>query len=970
MPQMQDEAGNIWEVDANGEPVALVQSGGAQPITMGTPDPYAQPKAKADLDVINARISDIQADNARADREVNKPPAGYRWTADKTLEIIPGGPADKTAKGGQKNDKVIAAERLLSMLDGEGGIVSQFESNFKDQGLASPLEYVGGLRSANQQFDVKANAMLPFAKKLLRTPGEGAQSDKEAQDYRDQLPRASFRDETNEQLISDLRQTALSVIEANGVDISTYNPESGTFNAPPQQPPQENAIGRTPPSPALNQAPVKSDATQQRMVGGNNGSVEASSGQFETVDDPALAGVNNQIYNMLVGGKSAAEIGSYLESRGINPIPIMGAIQENVKIQKTNPGVRPTINVDDILKEVPLSRQISSDVLNSNIGAAGVGYGNAMTAGLLDEGVDFLGGQNTQQTKEYLRNEYPVSSGLGELTGAVIGMKGAGSLLKKAPMLANTGSKGALAGDVGYGALYGAGEANDDRLTGAAYGAGATLAGNQIGQRVLAPITRKALETAPVKAGVNSVRGLLKKAPMVPAVKPEKTQGMIVSQTDDGVIQSLQEAQDLGLPMALADTNPKLRTLAGSAVRKSPAAREFAESTIEPRAAGQSERASQAVNDYLQPVGDITSQQEQLIKQARAQAGPFYEQTYNAPGAGAAFESIEPLLQRPTMRDAMQRGQRIASDEGIDPNALGYNFDEAGNVIYERAPSWQSYDYAKRGLDDVIQANNNPMTGGLNSQGRSAQQIKAQLLKIIDERNPAYKQAREAYEGPISIKGAIDQGRKAGNMKPDVMAGQMRGMNDTRSQGFKTGYAASMDDRINNAQMTGNPYKRVYGTPNQQANVQQLFPEGAQQFGRIKEIEDQMAKTAYETLGGSPTAARGASDALFDGGGMAGNAAEIGLSAATGVPPVNAMMQGIRNFGADGVRLGLGKRSEQRAAAIAPTLLDTNPQAGIDFLNNALAQRAAYDAWRKQAAQRGGDVGAGLGVLATAPLVN
>lgn len=953
MPQMQDEAGNIWEVDAQGNPVRLVQSTEQQPgIQTQAPDPGYQYEGqiagnKAAASDYDPQIRMLEAQNKALELEIkrraeDRAQAEFEATGGKPTAIFQ---EDQKRDGKGKKANVI---RTLS-----GELKQQFEDNIKGQPASriwGATEYIDDL-PANDTFKSSGEQLLGLIRPLIATGAKDGDSDKEMEIFKSYVP---SNDDTDMNIERKLK--ALDVLVGGVIDGKSPSELQQIIEAP-----ESDQL----PKPQLS----TTNQTQQQIVGGNGGSVTATSGEFETVDDPALAGVNDQVYNMLVGGKSAAEIGSYLESRGVNPIPMMGAIQKNVELQKTNPGIRPTINVDDMQKEVPWARQQSSKLLNSNVGAAGVGYGNAMTAGYLDEAVDALGGENTQQTKEYLRDNYAVASGVGELTGAVLGMKGGGALLKKAPMLANLGNKGAVAGDVAYGAAYGSGESNDDRLTGAAVGGVSTLVGNQLGQRVFAPLGRKAMETAPVQAGANAARSVLKKAPIKAPQKPEKAVQMVTGQAGEESIQSLAEAQEFGLPMALADTNPKLRTLAGSAVRKSPAAREFAESVIEPRAAGQAERASQAVEDYLQPVGDITAQQENLIRQARSQAGPLYDETYAAPGAGAAFESIEPLLQRPTMRDAMQRGQRIAGDEGIDPNSLGYNFNEAGDVVYEQAPSWQSYDYTKRGLDDVIQANNNPMTGGLNSQGRSAQQIKAKLLEIIDQRNPSYKAAREAYSGPVSIKGAIDQGRKSGNMKPDIMVGQMRGMNEPRQQGFRTGYAASMDDRINNAQMTGNPYKRVYGTPNQQANVNQLFPDGAPQFARQAELEDQMTKTAYETLGGSPTAARAASDGLFDEGSVVGNAAEVAFGIGTGMPPVNTMMQGVKNFGRDGVRLGLGKRSEQRAEAIAPILLDTNPQAGIDFMNNALAQRAAYDAWKRQAMGVGGDIGAGAGVLATAPLV-
>lgn len=709
------------------------------------------------------------------------------------------------------------------------------------------------------------------------------------------------------------------------------------------------------------------EATQQRAIAGGPGSRQISQDGFETVSDPARAGANAAVLKMLQSGKSAGEIAGYLKQRNINPIPIMGAIIKNVEFQKKYPGAKPRIEVEQMAREASLGKQVSGAILDNPVGAAGIGSLNGVTAGFSDEIAGALGGNaaDAQGVKDYLRGQYPASSFAGEVGGSVLGFKGAGSVLSKAPMLANAGietaKRTALAGDLAYSGLYGAGEAGEgNRLQGAAIGAAAGLAGNQLGQRVIAPLARKALESAPLKSAVNGVRSLKGQAPFAPPSGLNKVDSAIVKRAGEESLAKMEQAKALNVPFAIADTSPDLRMLAGSAVRKSPAARNFAESTIEPRALGQAERATQAVDQHLYPVGDITAQQEALIAKAKRDAAPLYDQFRDAPGAGAAMEELQPLLGRPAMQDAMRNAQRGALNDGRSPESLGFDFNDAGEVVLNNAPSWETLDYGKRGLDDIIQANDNPLTGGLTSEGRSAQSIKQQLLAIMDARNPAYKQAREAYGGPVAMKQAIADGRKSGNLQPDVLRSKVAGMSPTDREAFSLGYAGNITDAINSTQLTGNPFKRVYGTPKQQQNIAELYPQGADNFGQIAGMESDMAKTAYETLGGSPTKARMEADSLFDGG-MAGNVAEIGLAAATGMPPVNALMQGVRNFSVDGARVGFGKAGEQRAAQMAPVLLDTNTQAGIDYLKSNLARRAAYEQWVRQTQQAGGNFGTPLG---------
>ena len=61
MGQARDEAGNIWETDAQGNPVRLVQQAGAQQMPADPSFPYEGAKAAADP-------ANVQGQNARADR--------------------------------------------------------------------------------------------------------------------------------------------------------------------------------------------------------------------------------------------------------------------------------------------------------------------------------------------------------------------------------------------------------------------------------------------------------------------------------------------------------------------------------------------------------------------------------------------------------------------------------------------------------------------------------------------------------------------------------------------------------------------------------------------------------------------------------------------------------------------------------------------------------------------------------------
>lgn len=110
------------------------------------------------------------------------------------------------------------------------------------------------------------------------------------------------------------------------------------------------------------------------------------------------------------------------------------------------------------------------------IGGYTTGAANALTLGAMDDA-----------SKAYFRENAPVSSFLGEATGATLGalpfVKGAQALtagVRLAPEVA------ALIGEAGYGGAYGYGEAPEgQKLTGALTGAGASLFGGALANRFL-----------------------------------------------------------------------------------------------------------------------------------------------------------------------------------------------------------------------------------------------------------------------------------------------------------------------------------------------------------------------------------------------------------------------------------------------------------------------------------------------------
>ena len=556
----------------------------------------------------------------------------------------------------------------------------------------------------------------------------------------------------------------------------------------------------------------------------------------------------------------------------------------------------------------------------STPGAALGGYFNGLTLGGLDEVAagarSVIGGipyadalSDINASKQALAADSPWAYGAGNIIGGISSAYGLGSL--------GLGSKLPLLSDVGLGAAGGALEDNENRIGGGVAGG---ILGGTLGQIARYGVGRfnrpegidASLAQNVERAGVGNVRG------------------------------SLMEARDLGVPMSLADTDSIMTSLAGSATRLSPDADRMAMEALLPRSRGQIDRFSQAIERDLGPLSDPAQQSEALLRQAATEASPLYEAAYAAPGATTL--NLEDLMPRPSMRSALGRAGSLASEEGRDPNALGFVFDDAGNATGIASPSWQTLDYMKRGLDDVVQGNRTANMGRLNNEGRAVNDTLQTLLQRMDQMNPDYAAARSAYAGPMKLRDALAAGRDAVRQTPREVQAVTGRMSPAEQEQLRLGYRVGLDDRAQDVRFSSNPFEALMGTPAAEQRLSAVYGDdpGVSRFLRQRDVERRLAGTTNEILGNSKTAKRQIADEAFIGGipfeAMAGAAADI----ATGAPVNTALRTISLRSLADRARMGSLRGAKDRADQMAPVLFDTDAATTLDTLDDLLARTSLF----------------------------
>lgn len=892
---------------------------------------YEGPKAATDLQ--GGQLDNEYKKTQILEAREGKLPVGWRRKPDGSAEPIPGIPVNdpnKPKATPPSAQAVRAAKQTLSVLQKQNKL---FMDEFSGSGLGALGEY-NPFSGASQQFNDYSAQILPYTKQLMRSPGEGAQSDKDAADYRALLPSNLVYDETNINRMTNIRDAALDVLKAAGEDVSQYD-----SLIPGQRPPGSRRDDG---------AAINPNATVESGPPGSQGDGPVT----PLWSDPGPSGGSGGGLESLITGTPQAQIDARNRDNVFGEIDSIGRNFANSATLGLADRVAAAGNA-----VLPVDNLFGAK--NKSIWD-GSSFGQAYDANM----------RLQERTNAADRLANPWTSAGGDIGGSIAGMMLANQMLAKLGASALVAKTGGVAGDVTYGTARGAVE---DGPMGALTGGALAAAGGAAGRYVLGPAIGAVAASKPGQAVINTVgrganaaanvgRGLIgrKSVPFRPTMLPAPVTGgerAALARVPDDVASQLSYAQNAGLPLALADTSPQLQALAGSVVRKSPDAYAMARDTLGARALGQADRAQEQIVRNFGPVANPNDISESLLQQARARSAPLYD-AFRAQPARTSDE-LQVLMQTPAGRQALENARSIAANEGRDPNALGFDLDAQGNVILRSDPSPETLDLVKRGLDDVVGSYRNPVTGqlDLNDQGRAVEGLRQRFVSEVDRLYPNYAEARAAYAGPASERAALQQGRDLATANPRDIQVTMGRMTPGQQEQFKLGQRVAMSDAVDKVRYSSNPYQNIYGSPVAQERAATVFGRGpADEMRRAYETEQRMAQTAYDTLGGSPTAMRLAADEAFDS--PLATAIDTGFTIATGggAPSIGAKAA---NWIKDSYRLGASKK---KADQLAPLLFETNPEKLATALKALKEKSVARDVYIKRARKVGGIFGASTGV--------
>lgn len=338
--------------------------------------------------------------------------------------------------------------------------------------------------------------------------------------------------------------------------------------------------------------------------------------------------------------------------------------------------------------------------------------------------------------------------------------------------------------------------------------------------------------------------------------------------TAQDVVDRLNESKAAGKPLAVVDVaGENVKGLAGNIARQPGPAKNAIKTMMEDRDKGAGDRVREDINQGL--ARGSTFEAEDELNKARARvSAPLYDAYRDAlpmnPEEMAPDGKIGKLLNRPSVRVGVANAMKIAKEKGVDPTTWGVTFNDAGDPVFAKTPTWETLDFIKAGIDDVVEKYRDPTSGKLvlDRYGRAANDTRSEFLGAVDKLNPNYKPARDAWAGPSQSKDAIEWGKDFMGLEPEEIADRFKRFSPNEKEFARLGAAQTLRKMVSKTGKAGDETRRLIGNDYIKSQIKPMFDtqEGYDRFVKSLQMESDMFDTKYNVLGNSKTAERVAED--------------------------------------------------------------------------------------------------------------
>lgn len=232
--------------------------------------------------------------------------------------------------------------------------------------------------------------------------------------------------------------------------------------------------------------------------------------------------------------------------------------------------------------------------------------------------------------------------------------------------------------------------------------------------------------------------------------------------------------------------------------------------------------------------GSDYAQKLQAARQAKMDSGQAFEQAYAVPNP-MSDRLQNSFLNQPEIKQGLKEGlqlERLDAATNHRPfNPADYSVtgtDAEGNPTVSPNPNMKMLAAAKRGLDSMIEKEQDKVTGTFTPKGKSLIGFKNAYQGELYRLNPKYKVANDLFSTPASIESHLRMGKNIDTMKVRDVENIMK--NDKISAADKEAFASGAGDQIihklGQAPTTTNPINSLM-TDNFKERMQALAPNKA-----------------------------------------------------------------------------------------------------------------------------------------------
>ena len=222
----------------------------------------------------------------------------------------------------------------------------------------------------------------------------------------------------------------------------------------------------------------------------------------------------------------------------------------------------------------------------------------------------------------------------------------------------------------------------------------------------------------------------------------------------------------------------------------------------------------------------------------------------------AAQELTDRLAAKDAAEELLYRG---SADPPPSPDDYVGRPEPEMELAYQATPTAETWDYVKRGLDDVLEGYRNKTTGELvlDDEGRAVLRTLQALRGELVNLNPVYGEALEAYSGPAAMKDALDAGRGAFRETGEGLQRKFSDFTAGEREMYRLGAMQALREKLGNQDVTYNAAQRAgILKPAQLERFKELFPtdRAFSDFVKTLDLEQTMFRTRAAVTGNSTTA--------------------------------------------------------------------------------------------------------------------